>query len=44
VFDAVLNIRTSEKTMFEVYSELLRSGMVLRTLGSDNTISKLGDE
>jgi len=42
VFDDVLDIRTSEKTMAETYSELLR--MVLFTLGSDNSISRLGAE
>jgi len=42
VFDAVLDIRISEKTLYETYSELLRSRMVLLTLGSDNSISKLG--
>jgi len=30
--------------MSETYSELLRSRMVLLTLGSDNLLSKLGAE
>jgi len=44
VFDTVLNIRTLEETMSETYSEVLRSRMVLLTLGSDNSVSKLGTE
>jgi len=44
VFDDVLDIRTSEKTMCDTYSELLRNRMVFLTLGSDNSISKLGAE
>jgi len=43
VFDVVLDMHRLGKTMSETYSELLRSRMALLTLGSDNSISKLGD-
>ena len=42
VFDTLLDIPMSEKTMSETYSELLRCRMILLTLESDNSISKLG--
>jgi len=42
MFDPVLGIRTSEKTMSETDCELLRSRLLLLVLGSDNSISKLG--
>jgi len=37
VFDTVLDIRTSEKIMFSMFSELLRSRMVLLTPGCDDS-------
>ena len=42
VFDPVLDIRISEKTMYETYSALLGSRMIFLTLGvgRDNSISK----
>jgi len=40
-FDHVLDIPVSEKTMSGTYSELLRSRMILFTLGSDNSIAEI---